>query len=362
MRVKTFFEPTDKQQLYVRQPTGVYYARLYVHGGTKWISLKTRVKGVAKVELAKLLQQSYAVREAETATRKGSVTISELAEVYLRGVDLDTDLKPSTREYRHKTVKYLLRSWPDLAERIPAKVSEAECREWASQYHRQYSETLYNNTIDSLRHIFELAIGRGLITRNPALAIAKVKVPQKKLELSSSEQFKQIVANLRDSGAATSQGCGDLVEFLAYTGCRINEAARVKWTDVDKQRGRIWIAPGKSGVARFIPLLGSMQNLLQRVKAEPRWFRAEHRKSAGYILSVAECEQALTNACAKVGAHRITHHDLRHLFATRCIESGVDIPTVSRWLGHKDGGALAMKTYGHLRDEHSLAMAQKVSF
>jgi hypothetical protein len=40
----------------------------------------------------------------------------------------------------------------------------------------------------------------------------------------------------------------------------------------------------------------------------------------------------------------------------------VDIPTVSRWLGHKDGGALAMKTYGHLRDEHSTKMAQKVVF
>jgi len=53
---------------------------------------------------------------------------------------------------------------------------------------------------------------------------------------------------------------------------------------------------------------------------------------------------------------------LRHLFATRCIESSVDIPTVSRWLGHKDGGALAMKTYGHLRREHSIAQAQKVSF
>ena len=58
----------------------------------------------------------------------------------------------------------------------------------------------------------------------------------------------------------------------------------------------------------------------------------------------------------------LTHHDLRHLFATRCIESGVDIPTVSRWLGHKDGGALAMKVYGHLRDQHSVAMAQKVTF
>ncbi|MDB6029926.1 MAG: hypothetical protein JWM16_264, partial [Verrucomicrobiales bacterium] len=51
-----------------------------------------------------------------------------------------------------------------------------------------------------------------------------------------------------------------------------------------------------------------------------------------------------------------------HLFATRCIEAGVDIPTVSRWLGQKDGGALAMKVYGHLRDNHSPGMAKKVWF
>ena len=38
------------------------------------------------------------------------------------------------------------------------------------------------------------------------------------------------------------------------------------------------------------------------------------------------------------------------------------LPTVSRWLGHKDGGALAKKAYGHLRDQHSVAMAQKVTF
>lgn len=48
----------------------------------------------------------------------------------------------------------------------------------------------------------------------------------------------------------------------------------------------------------------------------------------------------MDSAAKKVGMKRITHHDLRHLFATRCIESGMDIPTVSRWLGHKDGGAL----------------------
>jgi integrase len=70
----------------------------------------------------------------------------------------------------------------------------------------------------------------------------------------------------------------------------------------------------------------------------------------------------MAKASTAVGIEKLTHHDLRHLFATICIESGVDIPTVSRWLGHKDGGALAMKTYGHLRVEHSLAQAQRVSF
>ena len=57
-----------------------------------------------------------------------------------------------------------------------------------------------------------------------------------------------------------------------------------------------------------------------------------------------------------------THHDFRHFFATTCIEAGIDIPTVSRWLGHKDGGALAMRVYGHLRQEHNISAVKKVSF
>jgi integrase len=187
-------------------------------------------------------------------------------------------------------------------------------------------------------------------------------VPQKKLELPSTEQFRQIVEYVRSSGSATSQGCGDLVEFLAYSGCRINEAANVRWSDVDYRLGRIYIAPGKTGTSRNIPLLEPMKDLLGQIKETPLWFRNKHRHKDGCILSVSECEKALTRACERAGAHRITHHDLRHLFATRCIESGVDIPTVSRWLGHKDGGALAMKTYGHLRDEHSQQMAAKVNF
>jgi integrase len=80
------------------------------------------------------------------------------------------------------------------------------------------------------------------------------------------------------------------------------------------------------------------------------------------VFRVRESQKAIDHACRKLGLRRITHHDLRHLFATTCIESGTDIRTLASWLGHRDGGALALKTYGHLRNEHSVAQAGRVSF
>lgn len=108
-------------------------------------------------------------------------------------------------------------------------------------------------------------------------------------------------------------------------------------------------------------MIPEMETLLQSLKAEisTALTTPDDREP---VMAVHECQKAMDRAAEKVGMARITHHDLRHLFATRCIESGVDVPTVSRWLGHKDGGALAMKVYGHLRDHHSQAMAGKVSF
>ena len=40
----------------------------------------------------------------------------------------------------------------------------------------------------------------------------------------------------------------------------------------------------------------------------------------------------------------------------------MDFKAIAGWLGHKDGGVLAAKTYGHLRNEHSAAMAQRMTF
>jgi integrase len=167
---------------------------------------------------------------------------------------------------------------------------------------------------------------------------------------------------MRAGHSRDSINCADFAAGLAFTGCRKGEAGQIEWRDVDFDAGEIIIRGDpetgtKNWELRRVPLTPDARALLQRVRSErPR------EPLDAKVFAVRECQKALDRACKKVGTDRITHHDLRHLFATRCIESGVDIPTVSRWLGHKDGGALAMKTYGHLRREHSIAQAQKVRF
>ena len=97
--------------------------------------------------------------------------------------------------------------------------------------------------------------------------------------------------------------------------------------------------------------LGTTVYSVARLKL-PDLVKTKHRKKrqVGAPLNFAE-------------ARKLYEQDLENDHAlSESIESGVDIPTVSRWLGHSDGGALAMKVYGHLRDQHSAAMAQRVTF
>ena len=156
-------------------------------------------------------------------------------------------------------------------------------------------------------------------------------------------------------------------EFLAYTGCRIDESRWVLWEHIDRKLDvvEIWGDPEtatKNSSLRRVPIIPPLAILLGDLERQPRIPSTKNRRQGNFVLAVTECQKAVDRACDRLKIQRFTHHDLRHLFATRSIESGVDIPTVSRWLGHKDGGALAMRTYGHLRDEHSKSMAAKVSF
>jgi integrase len=210
--------------------------------------------------------------------------------------------------------------------------------------------------------VFEVAKDAGVIYRNPAEKLERVPVRAKQLTLPSGDQFLQLVDAVEHAGAWCSRDCADFLRGLAFTGCRKGEAAQIEWRDVDFEAGEIVVRGDpetgtKNWTVRRVPMIPDARTLFARMRD-----KRPGEPLSEKVFRVREAQRAINSAACKVGMERIVHHDLRHLFATICIESGVDIPTVSRWLGHKDGGALAMKTYGHLRREHSIAQAQRVTF
>lgn len=353
------WQKTKTQFLLRNSDSGQYYARLYRNGKQVWKTLKTDVLSVAQARLAeeiKLVRQS-----SQLDVSSAKATFGDVARLYMESVKIDRSIKPSMLRYRQQCVDAIFQFGPELVQSAPKSISETECAEFAGRLADHYSGQRVNNIMDTLRLIFKLCAKQGLVFRDPAAEIEKLSVAKKHLELPTVEQFNEIVAIARKSGAWCQTQTGDLIEFLAYSGCRLDEAKYVRWVDVNGTL--IWIHGGEEGTKnrerRQIPIIAPMRRLLDDLRANPRYFRGDRE---GYVLSCRECNAALAAACRQLGIKKITHHDLRHLFATRAIESGVDIPTVSRWLGHRDGGALAMRTYGHLRDQHSQDMAAKVNF
>lgn len=340
-----------------------YYARARIKGKLNWKSLKTDLLSVAKLRLGDYLKEENHRAEVIDSAARGKMTVGDAVAIYKQRLADAQHLKPGAKLYRENSIEALLKSWPDLEKTDVRKISANDCIHWASGFAKNYCPSFFNNTVGTLRQILKITIDSGARYGNPAEQIKKVKVRQKILKLPEHTQFLSLVASVRNAGSRFSKHCGDLIEFFAYSGARKSEAARIFGCDCDFTNGKILIKGDpetgtKNWEVRTVPMIPDMHRLLERIRSgkdEKHWLNNP-------VVGVQECQKAIDSACKKLEITRFTHHDLRHLFATRCIESGVDVPTVSRWLGHKDGGALAMKTYGHLRDLHSTSMAQKVTF
>ena len=364
---KTFHQHAGLMQ-YV--PSGIFFARAKVDGIVKRASLDTDVFTTAKDLLAGKLKE---LRKPKPEAGSVAETFGEARTLYEGDLEADHTLAPQSKAYRKARIAALLKSWAGLDSLKLDKISLTRCREWAKDFSTKWDEQNFNNTLGTLRAILE----RGGLGHdaNPAFRIKRLGVRPTILQLPEPEQFDKLLDAIEHPGqypepgrkqtkhvGAQSKDCADLVRFLAFSGCRISEARQVTWADVDFDRGEIKVHNAKRAKTgnhhpfRFIPIIPAMRQLLERLRCQ------NPHGASDRVCILGECEKSLTRACERTGAPRITHHDLRHLFATRCIEAGVDIPTVARWLGHVDGGALAMKVYGHLRRTHSQQAAQLVTF
>ena len=373
-KIRTW-ESTNVQGLYVHK-SGRFYYRTKVKGKQIWEPLNTKMKSVAESRLAEKRKAVRSYRQTARGGTMGTLTVGQALDHAISEVEENATIKPNTKRNRKEGAKALLASWPELKQMDARKLSSLDVRQWSNRVRnltpahvpfkakspmrnsKGCSTSKHNGMLDMLRMALDFALRSGAAFSNVARdrGVQRPAQKPKNLTLPDRADFPKLVTAMRGIGG-NAKHAADLVELLAYSGARINEAKHLLWSDVDFSRNQIRLRVTKNGDPRTVAMMPELTALLLKMQQE----QAPVEPTAT-VTRVFEAQKSLDSAAKKAGVRRLTHHDLRHLFATTCIEAGIDIPTVARLLGHRDGGALAMKTYGHLRDEHAQRMIQRVRY
>jgi integrase len=229
------------------------------------------------------------------------------------------------------------------------------------------AERTVNLDILMLRNVLKMAIDDGHLRDLPRIHTLE-EGPVPKRPLVKPDQLDQLLNSAHSACKKNGDELVDYLRFLAFSGAREQEALRVKWTDVDFQNQRVTIGSdglAKNGEARTVEFnsqLGAhLQEMQTRRAPDCSWIfpspqrgdRDEHTRSFRESFKLAR---------KAAGLDWMGFHDLRHYFCSVCVMAGIDFMTIAAWLGHKDGGILVGKVYGHLLDEHRHKAAKLVNF
>ena len=134
--------------------------------------------------------------------------------------------------------------------------------------------------------------------------------------------------------------------FLLSTGCRLNEALRATWGQIDRA-SRVWRIPAsnsKSKRVRSVPLNESALEVLAELDTEGEFehlfVNRQTGKPYGTIMKV------WSRLRTKAGLPHVRIHDLRHQYASFLINSGRSLYEVQQILGHSDPSVT--QRYAHL--------------
>lgn len=362
--------PPEKGQRFIRDTQLSGMALRITTTGAKsyivevWINGRSRRETIGRADrlelkdarrLAKAKIGGYA-QGVDLVARKRSerargITLGEVFEQYLSGRELAAK---TVREYR--AVNDLLGDWKD---RPVVSIT----RDMVASAHRRITKqngpVRANLTMRVLRAVLNYAAatlededGNAIITDNPVKRLSATKawnrVDRRRTlirphELSSWWQATEALAeDRRDShpDGEGRKGCKaevvrDYLQFLALTGLRREEAARMRWEDVSLEGRYFTIPDTKNHEPHTLPLSDYLQELLERRKAEADNSRYVFPGTgkAGHLVEPRKQMTKVTKASGVV----FTLHDLRRTFVT--VAESLDIPAyaLKRLLNHRGG-------------------------
>jgi hypothetical protein len=142
--------------------------------------------------------------------------------------------------------------------------------------------------------------------------------------------------------------------------------ADLDWKDVDIDRHLVAI--GADGQAKnaevrhvdFNPALAALLTAMKTRRAPDSQWLFPSPQRGDRDIHAQTFRESLKLAREAIQMPNLGFHDTRHAFISRAVMAGIDFMTIARWVGHKDGGVLIGKVYGHIANEHRQKMAARL--
>ena len=253
-------------------------------------------------------------------------------------------LSPKTHESYLGAVRGLARYY----RRPPDELSMDEVQTYLAHLitTRKLSWSTCNIAVSAFRFLYQVTLGRDATT----FTIPRPKQSQRIPEILSRTEVARLLASPPNPKHRL------LLSTIYSAGLRVSEAVRVRVRDIDRGRMTLRIEQGKGRKDRVVPL--STRLLVQM---DSHW--QDHppgqwlfpNRDGSKALDVTTAQKVYTNAKLRSGiCKRGGIHSLRHAYATHLIESGADVPTVQRLLGHRS--VSTTMRYFHLNQGRLAAM------
>ena len=224
----------------------------------------------------------------------------------------------------------------------PHKATTANVQAYMDTVHPTVA--VHTRVRTALAAYYDYVVDRGTRTTNPVEGIPRLPVKRALPRAFDRDSAERLL------GVASTHGPKRhlYIGLLLYAGLRRNEARLVEWSHLEHDsEGGLWlrVVNGKGGWQRILPVHDDLAALFTRWRAEahsPRWvFPGRY---PGEPISTATCTKWARTIADEAGMPDVSSHSCRHTYATRMIEQGVDVPTVSEALGHRNLGATMVYT------------------
>jgi len=345
--------------------TGKFYARLTIEAADgrkkiQWAPLVAATAAEAQAELRTLL-----VERAQNNLRH--LSRSPLFTDYLNQTYLPLLATSGKKPATIVTEKTHYKRWDAALGHLRLDKIRASHVETALGQLRQIrSARTTNVALVCLRHVLKAAKRDKLIKVLPVEDIPWQRTETKARRLYTQANIEAVIA-AAPKVSKNGEQFADYLHFLAYTGAREQESLKTRWEDVDWENQILTIGAlgdTKNRSARRVDLNPALAGLLKAMSArkapDSSWLFPSPQRGERDI-PLRTFRETLKLARVKAKLDKFGFHDCRHYFISMSVMAGIDNMTIARWVGHKDGGVLIGKVYGHLTDEHTQRQAQKLA-